>query len=135
MLICYLDSKIEEDDFKVRKIISKKKSLKKYTLRQRHVHEFTASTKLAESGADRHNHRFAGVTGQAIKVGNSHVHEIDLTNTDFLNHFHKVKKIRTGPAIPVGYGKHVHFVTGMTTLNDGHVHNFNFATLIQKPLV
>lgn len=102
---------------------------------QRHVHEFAGSTKLAEAGADRHNHRFAGVTGQAIKAGKSHVHEIEFEHTDFLNHFHNLKKIRTGPAIPVGNGKHVHFVTGQTTLNDGHVHPFNFATLIQSPLV
>lgn len=102
---------------------------------QRHVHEFEGSTRLAEEGADRHNHRFAGVTGQAIRVGKSHVHEIDLTKTDFLNHFHNLKKIRTGPAIQVGNGKHVHFVTGRTTLNDGHVHQFKFATLIQAPLV
>ena len=79
---------------------------------QRHVHEFEGSTKLAEEGADRHNHRFAGVTGQVIRSGKSHVHEIDLTKTDFLkNHFHNLKKIRTGPAILVGNGKHVHFVT------------------------
>jgi hypothetical protein len=70
--------------------------------KQTHLHEFEGSTKLAEQGADRHNHRFAGVTGQVIPVGN---------------------------------GKHVHFVKGMTTLNDGHVHQFNFATLIQQPLV
>jgi hypothetical protein len=102
---------------------------------QTHVHEFEGSTKLAEAGADRHNHRFAGVTGQVIRAGNSHVHEIDLTHTDFINHFHNLKKIRTGPAINVGNGKHVHFVTGLTTLNDGHRHQFNFATLIQQPLV
>lgn len=102
---------------------------------QTHVHEFEGSTKLAEQGEDRHNHRFAGVTNQVIPVGNSHVHEIDLTHTDFLDHFHNLKKIRTGRAINVGNGKHVHFVKGMTTLNDGHVHQFNFATLIQAPLV
>ncbi|MCK9861055.1 YmaF family protein [Paenibacillus sp. ATY16] len=102
---------------------------------QRHVHEFQGSTQLAEEGNDRHNHRFAGVTGQAIPRGNSHVHEIDLTNTDFFNHFHKLKKITTGPAIPVGRGKHVHFVKGQTTFNDGHVHPFKFSTLIQAPLV
>ncbi|MEK3699864.1 YmaF family protein [Paenibacillus sp. FSL R10-2199] len=105
------------------------------TRAQRHVHEFEGSTKLAEAGADRHNHRFAGVTGQAIRVGSSHVHEIDLNKTDFLNHFHNLKKIRTGPAIPVGNGKHVHFVMGQTTVNDGHRHPFNFATLIESPLV
>ena len=120
-------------------MLKKKTTIKKKTTSskqtQRHVHEFEGSTKLAEEGADRHNHRFAGVTGQAIGVGKSHVHEIDLSKTDFLNHFHNLKKIRTGPAISVGNGKHVHFVTGRTTLNDGHVHRFNFATLIEAPLV
>lgn len=111
-----------------------KKKSASYTTAQRHVHEFEGSTKLAEEGADRHNHRFAGVTGQAIRVGKSHVHEIEVDRTDFLDHFHKLKKIRTGPAIPVGNGKHVHFVTGRTTLIDGHTHPFNFATLIQSPL-
>lgn len=100
---------------------------------QRHVHEFLGSTKLAEEGADRHNHRFAGVTGQAIPSGKSHIHLIR-TNTDFFNHFHRLR-IRTGPAIPVGNGKHIHFVKGMTTLNDQHVHRFNFATLIDAPLL
>ncbi|GIP36752.1 hypothetical protein J31TS4_00320 [Paenibacillus sp. J31TS4] len=113
--------------------LSKKSKLKRS--RQRHVHEFEGSTKLAEAGPDRHNHRFAGVTGQAIRVGNSHVHEIDLSHTDFLDHFHDLKKIRTGPAIPVGNGKHVHFVSGMTTENDEHRHAFQFATLIDRPLV
>ncbi|CAH1221485.1 hypothetical protein PAECIP111891_05197 [Paenibacillus allorhizoplanae] len=110
----------------------KKKATRKS---QKHVHEFEGSTKLAEEGADRHNHRFAGVTGQAIRSGKSHIHEIDLSNTDFLDHFHNLKKIRTGPAIPVGNGKHVHFVTGMTTQNDEHRHQFNFATLIDRPLL
>ncbi|AKG35660.1 YmaF family protein [Paenibacillus durus] len=102
---------------------------------QRHVHEFEGSTQLAETGADRHNHRFAGVTGQAIRVGKTHVHEIDFERTDFLDHFHNLRRIRTGPAIPVGNGKHVHFVTGRTTLVDGHTHPFKFATLIESPLV
>ncbi len=117
--------------------MSKQKNYKaaKRTSKQTHVHEFTASTKLAESGADRHNHRFASVTGEVIPVGNSHVHEIKMTNTDFLDHLHKLRRMRTGLAIPVGNGKHVHFVHGTTTLNDDHIHAFNFATLIQKPLV
>ncbi|WP_045523329.1 YmaF family protein [Neobacillus niacini] len=100
---------------------------------QTHVHEFLASTKLAEEGEDRHNHRFAGVTSEVIPKGDSHVHVI-LTNTDFLDHHHEVG-IQTGPAIPVGNGKHVHFVKGTTTLDDGHVHELEFATLIEKPLV
>ena len=95
-------------------------------VQQTHVHEFLASTKLAEEGEDRHNHRFAGVTSEIIPRGDSHVHVI-LTNTDFLNHHHEVG-IETGPAIDVGNGKHVHFVVGTTTLDDGHVHDFEFAT-------
>ncbi|SES17474.1 YmaF family protein [Psychrobacillus sp. OK032] len=100
---------------------------------QTHVHEFLASTKLAEEGDDRHNHRFAGVTSEVIPRGNSHVHVL-MVNTDFLDHHHEVA-IETGPAIRVGDDKHVHFVKGTTTLDDGHVHPLEFATLIQKPLV
>ena len=100
---------------------------------QTHVHEFLGSTKLAEEGDDRHNHRFAGVTSEVIPQGDSHVHAI-LTNTDFLDHHHEIG-VTTGLAQPVGNGKHIHFVTGTTTLVDGHVHEFQFATLIDSPLV
>ncbi|MBP2660598.1 MAG: hypothetical protein H6Q69_3630 [Firmicutes bacterium] len=103
--------------------------------KQTHVHEFLGSTKLAEQGEDRHNHRFAGVTGEARFVpGGGHFHEI-WTNTDFFeNHFHELRKIQTGLAIEVGAGKHVHFVQDMTTVNDDHCHNFVFATLIECPI-
>lgn len=46
-----------------------------YRERQTHVHEFTGSTEFAEEGRDRHNHRFAGVTGEAIRYGKSHVYK------------------------------------------------------------
>jgi len=103
-------------------------------IRQRHTHEFLGSTKLAEIGEDPHNHRFAGVTSQAIPIGNdNHIHRLE-TNSDFYeNHFHVVND-KTGPAIPVGNGRHIHFVEGQTTLNDGHRHNFIFATLIENPI-
>ena len=54
-----------------------------------HVHEFLGSTHLAEAGEDRHNHRFAGVTGEAIPLENGkHVHDFR-SNTDFFeNHHH-----------------------------------------------
>ena len=101
---------------------------------QTHVHEFVASTKLAEEGEDRHNHRFAGVTSEVIPKGrHSHVHRI-VVNTDFLDHHHEVI-IETGPPIPVGNGKHVHFVKGMTTIIEDHEHDLEFATLIDRPLV
>lgn len=100
---------------------------------QEHVHEFEGSTKLAELEDDPHNHRFAGVSGEEIEVPGGHIHKI-FTRTDFFqNHFHFVIRL-TGLQIPVGNGKHVHFVMGMTTMQDGHRHQFQFATLIDDPL-
>ncbi len=86
-------------------------------------------------GEDRHNHRVAGVTGEAIPLqGGNHVHEIR-TNTDFLDHFHQIC-MTTGPAIMIpGTNKHVHLVRGNTTFVDGHVHAFLFTTQIEAPLV
>jgi len=100
---------------------------------QTHDHEFEGSVKIAEADEDPHNHRFAGETGEAIPYKGSHYHKLK-TNTDFYeNHFHIVEN-RTGLAIPVGNGKHVHFVEGKTTANDGHRHEFEFTTLIDNPI-
>lgn len=95
-----------------------------------HVHEFTGSTRLNTVGPP-HNHRFAGVSGAAIPRGNSHVHLIR-TNTDNTTHFHQIN-VYSGPAISVGNGRHVHFVSGNTSFVFGHDHNFINATLIEQP--
>ncbi len=101
---------------------------------EEHVHEFLGSTKLAEEGEDRHNHRFAGVTGEAIPIrGGSHRHRL-FTNTDFFENHHHELPAQTGPAIPVGEGRHVHFVRARTTVDDGHFHLAIFATLIEDPI-
>ncbi|WP_051624358.1 YmaF family protein [Clostridium akagii] len=102
---------------------------------QTHVHEFAESTKLAENGEDRHNHRVAGVTSEVIPIGNGqHVHAI-LSNTDFLDHHHEIG-VTTGPNIQItGTNKHVHVVKGSTTIDDGHNHDFLFTTQIDSPLV
>lgn len=103
---------------------------------QTHVHEYSQSVKLAESGNDRHNHRAAGVTGEAIPIdgGRNHVHRIN-DNVDFLDHFHQIRVV-TGPAIRIpGTNKHVHAVCGQTTVVDGHRHEFLFTTQIDAPLV
>jgi hypothetical protein len=55
---------------------------------QTHTHEFEASTMLAEQDDERHNHRFAGVTSQAIRVPGGHI-----VNALY---FSKVIKARTG---------------------------------------
>lgn len=99
--------------------------------RNQHVHEFLESTKIAERRDDPHNHRFAGITGPAIPYHNSHVHQIN-TRTDSTDHFHRLN-LYTGPAIDVGFGRHVHPVCGDTSFDDGHVHRFIFTTLIERP--
>lgn len=101
---------------------------------QTHVHEFEGSTFIAEDENKPHNHRFAGVTSEVIPHKDCHVHEI-LTNTDLFEDHHHAVGVRTGPAVPVGPHKHVHFVCGKTTVNDEHFHKFVFATQIEDPLV
>ncbi len=101
---------------------------------QTHTHEYLGSVRIAEREEDPHNHRFAGVTGQAIHLRHGdHYHKLE-DNTDFYeDHFHIIAD-RTGPAICVGEDRHVHFVYGKTTRNDGHRHEFIFATLIENPI-
>lgn len=104
---------------------------------QTHTHEYEGSTKYAEKCEEKHNHRFAGVSGEAIYYGKSHYHWIK-TRTDFGDHFHYIC-VRSGPAVIVNpcdkVLKHVHFVKGMTSVDDKHCHDFVFATLIEKPTV
>lgn len=64
---------------------------------------------LAGEGDDRHNHRFAGVTSQVIFDPRDHRHAILINTVFFENHHHEIGVI-TGIQIPVGNGKHVHFV-------------------------
>ncbi len=103
---------------------------------QTHVHEFEESLKLAEAGEDRHNHRVAGVTSQVIPISDTqHVHAFGVINTDFLDHHHEIGGL-TGPCIPIpGTNKHIHVISGTTTLDDGHTHDFLFTTQINAPLV
>ncbi len=100
---------------------------------QTHVHEFLGSTKLAEEEEERHNHRFAGVTTEEVPMNCSHVHGFS-GNTDFFDHHHEIPGL-TDIAVDVGDHKHVHFARGVTTEDDGHVHAFQFATLIESPLL
>jgi hypothetical protein len=102
--------------------------------RQTHTHEFTASTELALRNDLRHNHRFAGVTGEAIPVGDTHIHKIKVNTTFVLGHFHEVI-VKTGPARTVNHcGRpdlHIHFVEGETTVNGAvpHDHDVRFVVL------
>ena len=101
---------------------------------QSHDHEIEASVMLAEEGNERHNHRFATVTSQVIPLPHDNHKHAFMVSTDFFDHLHEVAG-ETGPAIDVGNGKHVHYAKGMSTCNDNHSHDFQFATLIDSPLL
>jgi hypothetical protein len=100
---------------------------------QFHNHEVLGSVMLAEEGNDRHNHRFAAISSDAIRVEGGHVHKL-MTPTDFFeDHHHAICKT-SGLPISVGNGKHVHTFSGNTTMVDGHQHAFFVASLIESPL-
>jgi hypothetical protein len=106
---------------------------------QSHVHEYIDSTELTGLGSERHNHRFAGLTGEAIYVPGSHVHRLE-SRTDFYDHYHELHLI-SGPATFLldrntrkSDRKHVHFIEGNTSIADRHCHAFEFATLVEAPL-
>jgi len=40
----------------------------------------------------------------------------------------------SSPAIPVGDGRHIHFVKARTTFQDGHTHEFRVSSLINNPI-
>lgn len=99
---------------------------------QKHVHEVVGSTEVVTECQECHNHRFCTVSGEAMKMGNSHVHEIKF-RTDFSDgHYHEFCG-KSGPAIDVGNGKHVHYAKACTDEEDGHKHEFQVAVLIESP--
>lgn len=100
---------------------------------QDHVHEFTGSVMIAEPNEDPHNHRFACVSDEAIPRGKDHVHVLRFRTDFYENHFHEFCGT-TGGAIPVGNGRHVHFIKSVTSRNDDHRHVFQVATLIDNPI-
>lgn len=103
---------------------------------QTHVHEVLGSVRLAELGEDRHNHRFAGMTGEVIPVTGGHIHRFRTTTDFYEDHFHLIC-VRTGLPVTVGEGddaRHVHFIDSETEVQDAHFHEFIVATLIENPI-
>lgn len=99
-----------------------------------HVHEVLGSTQLTGSCCEApHNHRFATVTGDAIKRGNSHVHKIEFGTDTFDDHEHSFCG-ETSPAVFISENRHVHYIKGCTTTDDGHKHEFRVGTLIDNPI-
>lgn len=97
----------------------------------KHVHELQGSVKTADQD-DPHQHRFCTMTGKAIPCGeNDHIHEVEFRTDTYDEHIHEFCG-KTGGAIRVG-DRHVHFIDSVTSVDDGHRHNFQAATLIENP--
>lgn len=100
--------------------------------REQHVHELLGSTLSAGRCNACHSHRFATVSEEAIRSGNSHVHKVTFRTDSTDGHFHEFCGT-TGPAVFVGGGRHVHYLSECTDTADGHTHRFRAATLINDP--
>lgn len=98
-----------------------------------HNHEVLGSTKIEGCCELAHNHRFATVSCKTIPCNCSHVHEVNFTTDSCCGHHHEFCGT-SGPAINVGCDRHVHFIEGCTTYNDGHKHEFIVASLIENPV-
>lgn len=99
---------------------------------KQHNHEVLGSTKISGCCDYAHNHRFAGISGEAIPCEGGHVHEVKLMTDSCNGHHHEIC-VTSGPAKDVGCGRHVHLIKGQTTKDDGHKHEFIAATLIENP--
>ena len=98
-----------------------------------HVHEVQGSVEIAERQTDPHNHRFASVTGEAIRTANgNHIHRLFFRTDTYEDHNHEFCG-QTSEAVQVG-DRHVHFVASNTSVSDGHRHLFRVASLIQNPI-
>ncbi|MBQ8856661.1 MAG: YmaF family protein [Lachnospiraceae bacterium] len=97
-----------------------------------HVHEVTGSTETVTECEECHNHRFCTVSSKAMRMGNSHVHEVKFCTDTADGHSHEFCD-KTSTAIEVGGGKHVHYLNDRTESEDNHVHRFQAATLIESP--
>ena len=103
---------------------------------QKHVHELLGSTRIKDASCDSecHNHRFALITGEAERTrdGCSHIHKVEITTDFYEDHYHEFCGY-TDEAIEVGCGRHVHFINDAVEEENGHIHEFIAATLIEDP--
>ncbi len=129
---CGFEKKLDDKDhcdFE-KKLDAKEQS--SFEKKQFHVHEFEGSTTIAELEETPPNHRFSGVCSPAISVSGGHIHKVK-SRTDCFDHLHYFEAT-SGLQIPVGNGKHVHFVKITTSINDFHSHKLIFVTLIESPI-
>jgi len=99
---------------------------------KRHVHGFLGKTKTSVYGKEEHIHRFAGITGEAIPSEDSHIHNICI-KTDYSDHLHEIF-IKTGPAMQIRNGRHIHLAAGSSDYSKKHFHDFIFDTLAESEI-
>lgn len=98
-----------------------------------HLHEVQGSVRIVSSDCDAHNHRFATVSCEPIELGRGdHAHIVTFRTDSYEGHFHEFSGRTTG-AYRVGTG-HVHYLEGVTTMQDGHRHSFKVITHIEDPI-
>lgn len=68
-----------------------------------------------------------------MKDKKDHFHEVK-SHTDFSDEYFHEFCGKTGGAIDVGNGKHVHFIKDFTEEKDNHMHKFQAAALIDSPI-
>lgn len=101
--------------------------------RKGHNHEFQSSVDYEKDDEGmEHSHHIAGVTGPAIKYGQSHVHKVYGFADTSTDHYHEINDT-TSTALYINEKKHVHVLRGKTTYDDGHKHDYYFTTLIEDP--
>lgn len=98
---------------------------------QKHNHEVLGSVRVAGPKDNPHSHRFATVSGEAIKEASDHVHEVKYVTDFYEGHYHEFCG-KTKVSVKTG-DRHVHFLEGTTTENAGHKHKFRVTTLIEDP--
>lgn len=97
--------------------------------RRQHTHEICAGLEFAGAGAEMHSHRCKAMLfgTQSMPCG-GHRHQVSI-QTNFCGHNHRITG-ECGPAIHVGNGKHVHFISGTSSCDNGHSHRHQFCTSI-----
>ena len=97
-----------------------------------HLHEVQGSVQVVGNECEGHNHRFATVSSEPVRLSNgNHAHQVTFRTESSEGHYHEVSG-RTDGAVEVGDG-HVHYLEGKTTEQAGHRHCFKVITHIEDP--
>jgi len=101
----------------------------KEALRLRGMHSHEICFSLESAGMDRHTHRGKAMLFDVMPTScGGHRHRFSFS-TDFFGHNHRITG-ECGPAVFVGNGKHIHFISGNTSCGSGHSHRYQFSTSI-----